>query len=183
MAFIDFRKAFDKINRELLLLKLQRLGIKGLLYENIKEMYKSISYLVKMQGGHLEPIESSVGLKQGGVLSPLLFNLYIDDMKDIFDNTCDPITFLKYPLSHLLYADDLVLISTTQDGLNNCLSKLEHFCDTWHLEVNLKKSQVIIFSTSGRILSGYSFKFQKKSLKIVQSYCYLGIVVVVVVYY
>ena len=175
VAFIDFRKAFDKVNRELLLLKLQRLGIKGLLYENIKQMYHSISYLVKVRGGHLEPIKSSVGLKQGGVLSPLLFNLYIDDIKHIFDDTCDPITLLNDPLSHLLYADDLVLVSTSHNGLNNCLSKLDKFCNTWHLEVNLKKSQVVIFSPSGRLLGGYTFKFQGKSLLIVKSYCYLGI--------
>ena len=56
IAFIDFRKAYDTINRELLLLRIQRLGIKGLFYRNIKAMFNSISYLVKVHGGHLEAI-------------------------------------------------------------------------------------------------------------------------------
>ena len=81
--------------------------------------------MVKCHGGHLRPIDSKFGLKQGGILSPLLFNLYIDDIKDLFDNTCDPVHLLNKPLSHLLYADDLALISTTQSGLNNCLARLE----------------------------------------------------------
>ena len=82
---------------------------------------------------------------------------------------------LPQPLSHLLYADDLALISTSQNGLNTCLAKLEQFCDLWHLELNIKKSQVIIFSSSVRVLSGYNFKFQGKPLLIVNSYCYLGV--------
>ena len=138
-------------------------------------MYQSVSYLIKVTGGHLEPIKSCMGLKQGGVISPLLFNLYIDDIKHIFDESCDPIPVLNTPLSHLLYADDLLLISTSQQGLNNCLHKLDEFCSTWHLQLNLKKSQVIIFNTTGRLLSGCSFNFRGKPLQVVKSYCYLGI--------
>ena len=174
-AVIDFRKAFDRINHDLLLLKLQRLGIRGLFYQNLKKMYQSNSYLFKINGGHLEPIKSCMGLKQGGVLSPLLFNLYIDDIKNIFDETCDPVKALKDPLSHLLFADDLVLISTSQQGLNNCLEKLSQYCTTWQIDLNLKKSKVIIFNPTGRILNGYNFNFQGKPLEIVKTYCYLGI--------
>ena len=86
-AFIDFRKAYDKVNRNLMLLKVQRMGIKGLFYRNIKQINASVSYLVKCHGGHLKPIISQYGLKQGGVLSPLLFNLYIDDIKKVFDDS------------------------------------------------------------------------------------------------
>ena len=150
VAFIDFRKAYDRINRTLLMLKLQRLGIKGLLYRNIKAIYNiyniyiydnSIHYQVMVKGGSLPPISSQFGLKQGGVLSPLLFNLFIEDMEYIFDEACNPVKVLSQPISHLLYADDLVLMSTTECGLSNCLSKLEDYCQTWQLEVNIKKEQ------------------------------------------
>jgi hypothetical protein len=175
VAFIDFRKAYDRINRTLLLLKLQRLGINGLLYRNIKAMYKSVSYQVVVNDGLLEPISSQYGLKQGGVLSPLLFNLYIDDMRHIFDDTCDPVKILEQPLSHLLYADDLVLISTSENGLRTCLSKLEEYCLTWQLELNIKKSKVMIFNSAGRLLCGPGFTFLGKPIEQVKSYCYLGI--------
>ena len=104
VAFIDFRKAYDRVNRTLLFLKLQRTGIKGLFYHNIKKLNSVVSYLVKCHGGHLEAIHSKYGLKQGGVLSAILFNLYIDDIKEIFDRSCDPVCILNKPLSHLLYA-------------------------------------------------------------------------------
>ena len=150
IAFIDFRKAYDKINRNLLFLKLQRIGVKGLLYENLKAIYDNISYLIKVRGGYLNPIPSSRGLKQGGVLSPLLFNLFVDDVKEIFDDSCDPIKLLDCSLSHLLYADDLILMSTSSEGLRICLSKLEKFCGRWQLEVNTKKSQVVISNPAPR---------------------------------
>ena len=174
-AFIGFQKAYDRINRSLLLLKLQRREISGLFYRNIKSMYNSVSYLVKVRNGHLDPITSALGLKQGGVLSPLLFNLFIDDMSNLFDASCDPVITLGSPLSHLLYADDLVLMSSSEAGLISCLAKLENFCNIWQLDVNIKKSKIVIFNPSGRKLKGHKFFYQGKVLEIVQSYCYLGI--------
>ena len=90
----------------------------------------------------MDPIPSTLGLKQGGVLSPSLFNIFIDDIKDIFDESCDPICMFDVPLSHLLYADDLILMSTSMEGLNKCLEKLREYCDTWKMEVNIKKAKL-----------------------------------------
>ena len=138
-------------------------------------MYKQFLYLIKVNGGHLDPISSRIGLKQGGVLSPLLFNLYIDDIKDIFDDSCCPVDIFENPLSHLLYADDLVLMSNSNAGLNNCLSKLAQYCDKWQLEVNFKKSKVVIFNQTGRVPRGQKFYMHGISLEVIKSYCYLGI--------
>ena len=99
----------------------------------------------------------------------------MDGIKEIFDDSCDPVKLFDSPLSHLMYAGDLVLMATSQEGLNKCLSKLEKFCDTWQLEVNIKKSKVVIFNPAGRIISGLNFPYQGKNLEIVKSYCYLGI--------
>ena len=111
----------------------------------------------------------------GGGLSPLLFNISIDDMKKIFDDSCVPVKMLERPLPHLLYADDLVLMSTSETGLNNCLKRLGNFCETWQMEVNMKKSQVITFNKSGRKLTGSKFTFLNKPMEVVNKYCYLGI--------
>ena len=97
VAFIDFRKAYDRINRKLLLLKLQKRGIKGKFYRNLKAIYSYISYLTKVRGGYLDAISSTCGLKQGGVLSPSLFNMFIDDIGEIFDNCCDPVNLFCVP--------------------------------------------------------------------------------------
>ena len=99
----------------------------------------------------------------------------MDGIKEIFDESCDPIKLFNRPLSHLMYADDLVLLSTSQGGLSRCLSALEKFCDTWQLEVNIKKSKVMVFNPAGRLISGTNFVYQDNKLENVKSYCYLGI--------
>ena len=58
------------------------------------------------------------------ILSPILFNCYISDLPPIFDDTCTPPQLADKPLSCLLYADDLVIMSETAQGLQNALHKL-----------------------------------------------------------
>ena len=109
--------------------------------------------MIKVSGGYLNPIPSTRGLKQGGVLSSRLFNIFIDDINLIFDESCDPVKLLNSPLSHMLYADDLVLMSRSKAGLQECLNRLEKYCQTWQLELNENKSQVIIFNPAGRLIN------------------------------
>ena len=66
-------------------------------------------------------------------------------------------------------------MSPSQNGLTSCLAKLEAYCHTWQLDVNINNSKVIIFNPSGRKLVGSQFYFPGKLLEIVQSYCYLGV--------
>ena len=73
-----------------------------------------------------------------------------------------------------MYADDLVLLSTTGKGLQSCLNKLSIFCDANGLTVNLKKTNIIIFSKSGR-KSKTKLLFDNAEIKEVQFYKYLGI--------
>ena len=63
-------------------------------------------------------------------------------MVKIFENICDPITINNIKLSCLMYADDIVLISESAKGLQNCLNKLSNYCDIWNLSVNIDKYKV-----------------------------------------
>ena len=61
------------------------------------------------------------------------------------------------------------------EGLNVCLEKLDTYCVTWQLEVNIKKSKVMIFNQTGRLIIGQNLFFQGQKLEIVKTYCYLGV--------
>ena len=95
-------------------------------------------------------------------------------MVNIFDNICDPITINNIKVS-CLYADDIVLISESAKGLQNCLNKLSNYCDIWNLSVNIDKSKVIIFNKSGRVIKKDNFKYMDYVLEITQEYKYLGV--------
>ena len=79
-------------------------------------------------GEFTDPVESLIGLKQGYVLCPLLFNLFINDMKTIFTESCDSVQIYTDQINHLLYADDLILVSGTAEFLQNFLNQLSDYC-------------------------------------------------------
>ena len=90
-AFEDFKKAYVTVNRKSLLERLKILGINGLFFRNIAAMYRKTEYRIKLSRGNSQNIVSNLGLKQGCPLSPMLFNLYIDDIDEIFDESCQPV--------------------------------------------------------------------------------------------
>ena len=81
-------------------------------------------------------------------LSPILFNIYIDGVKNIFDETCDPISLQGNQINHSLYADDLVLFSSSRDGLQNCLFRLQTFSKVRNSAINSAKTKTMIFDTT-----------------------------------
>ena len=62
----------------------------------------------------------------------------------MFDSTCDPIELQNRKLYCLLYADDIVLLSESENGLQTCIDKLEYFSKKWNLSVNFDKLNVLI---------------------------------------
>ena len=172
-AFIDFKKAYDTVDRDKLFKRLQALEINGPFLKNIMALYEKPSYKIKLNKGYLDPIRSNLGLKQGCPLSPILFNLYIDDVKDAFDNHCDPIKIQDEKLYHFLYADDLVLLSNSAQGLQRSLDKLADYADKRSLTISIKKSKTMIFNLQGRLLKE-KFNIKGESLEPVKTFCYLG---------
>ena len=124
----------------------------GIFLKNIKAMYETISYKIKLRDCYLDPISSNLGLKQECPLSPMLFNIYIDDVEDIFDDRCDPVTITDTKISHFLYADDLVFVSLTPEGLQRSLDKISEYSKRKCLTISIKRNKLMIFNGSGRLI-------------------------------
>ena len=111
VAFVDLKKAYDKIDRQVLIFKLRKKGIGGKYLMSIKAMIENVVQIPKINGKLLQSIITSTGLKQGDNLSSILFNIFFDDVDQIFDSQCNPAIFnSEISLNHLLYADDLYII-------------------------------------------------------------------------
>jgi predicted PolB exonuclease-like 3'-5' exonuclease len=74
-----------------------------------------------------------------------------------------------------MYADDVILLSETSEGLQNCLEKLHKYCEVWGLQVNIKKTKSMIFNNTGR-LDPIKFTYNKNIVENVRKYSYLGVV-------
>jgi hypothetical protein len=124
----------------------------------------------------MNPILNNLGLKQGCPLSPLLFNLYINNITQYLQPTEeDSIQLQGEKVTHFMYADDLVIVSSSKEGLQEKLNNLSKFADTKDLTINTKKSQIMIFNKAGRLLDKDIFTIKGQKLDIVQTYTYLGV--------
>ena len=189
-AFLDLEKAFDKINRTLLWEKMIELGIKGKLLNVIYNLYSEAKSCVETNGQKSEFFQSNLGVRQGENLSPILFAIYLNDLKDYLDKDmihvqtlenearnaglCDNDINLLIKLFILLYADDSVIFSDTVKGLQKGLDCVKRYCDRFHLSLNAKKCKILIFS-KGKIRIIPKFKIGTEDIEVVTSFTYLGV--------
>ena len=175
-CFVDFRKAFDNVWHTGLLYKLlQQYNVGGKFYGIIKSMYSNAKTCVKLHNGITDKFDLKKGIKQGDTLSPYLFNLYLNDINDIFvGQNSKPPSLMNSIIGCLLYADDLLILSETKDGLQHSLDKLYKYCHMWKLQINIQKTKVVIFTTNKK-KEVANFKFGDDSLTISDTYSYLGL--------
>ena len=116
------------------------------------------------------------GLKQGCILSTLLFNLYINDLSDVLSKLTKGILVDNMYINHLCYADDLALIAENEYDLQCLLDILTVWCNTNYMSVNYNKTKVIHFRNQSVKKSVFQFKCGVSSIEYTDSYKYLGLV-------
>jgi Reverse transcriptase (RNA-dependent DNA polymerase) len=176
-AFVDFSKAFDTIPRDLLWSRLQEVGICGNMLRSLRALYANVACQVVTPEGLTSPFPSSMGVKQGCPLSPLLFGIYIDKLDEELSRIpahAPKLQEREVPL--LMFADDVVLLSNRRDGLQKLLSGLEEYCNCWQLKVNLDKTKIVVFGANARMeAQGTPLVYKGAAIEVVDKYCYLGL--------
>ena len=119
------------------------------------------------------------GVRQGCILSPLPFNLYLNELPFILNNNAKDSILLPdgSHLNSLLYADDLLLISTSAEGLQQSLDRLSKYRQDWRLKINPTKTKVIVFQKKSRksAIDKHNFMVSNENIEIVNNYTYLGV--------
>ena len=178
VAFVDFKQAFDRVNREKMWSVLQKAGIKGKLFYSLTQIYKQVKAQVRSNCGLSDSFSCMNGLRQGCMLSPALFTLFINEFSDLIENSGIPGVQLfseDIQVLILLFADDIALISDTIVGLQRQLQLLKDYCLESKLVVNIVKTKVLVFKMGGRISSHEKWHYDGNLLEVVNCFTYVGL--------
>ena len=137
--FLGARKAFDRVNHWTMFDKLIRKGIDAGIVRLLVSWYGSQSFNVLWGSCLSDSFSVTNGVRQGGILSPYLFNLYIDDLSQKLDESGVGCHYLG-SVNHLCYADDMVLLSPTPQGLQKLLDICAVYAHMHDIVFNVKKT-------------------------------------------
>ena len=190
-AFIDLKKCFGSIWRYGMFFKLYTYKIGSKMMNVLKCMYEKLKSCLQMNyvdtHGKMSYNISEIfpcvnGLREGDILSPLLFSLYVNDLKSFLEQThChgievqytnenDVMCYLQMLL--LMYADDTVLFATSKRQLQHSLNMYERYCRQWKLQVNVDKTKILIFGRKRR----QTFTLNNKQVEVIDKFKYLGVI-------
>lgn len=177
VAFVDYKKAFDSVDRDKLWERLEDLKTSTKMLNMLKSIYKVVKSCVRWGAKFSDFFECCCGVKQGCLLSPLVFSLLISEVADIVRQKGKHGVQLLPGFEEiflLLFADDVVLMSSTPSGLQNQLTNLEKASKALGLSVNLNKSKIMIFRKGGHVAAHEKWFLDGEEIEIVNSYKYLG---------
>jgi len=172
--FADLKAAFDNVEREVLWEILKKMKIRESLIGRMKKIYERTEVLVRTREGMTERFETKKGVRQGCVLSPLLFNVYIADVDTEFKNRrIGGIELGKERIWNLAYADDIVLMAKSKEAIEDMMVTFGNFLKKRRLELSVEKSKVLVFNR-GRNERKETWKWKGREIEEVQNFKYLG---------
>lgn len=142
----------------------------------LKSIYNQVECCVRVNGFKSDWFPVNLGLKQGCLMSPILFNLYVNDLAIELKNIGTGVKCGNEYVSVLLYADDICLLAENERDLQQMLDVLYTWCRKWMMNVNTKKSNIVHFRNGAKPKTDCVFKFGSDSLVMVPSYKYLGLI-------
>ena len=171
VCYIDLRKAYDSVQFDMMNYKIQKLGIHGRFQQIVAAILQPSSLRIKLDQFLTDEIKSSCGLPQGDSISPTLFGVFINDLTQYIRDSVPADTHLG--CDHLMYADDILLISRSPEKLQVLVETVHTYCQQWGLTINKSKSKVQLFSKVGS--KEPQIMLEGQILEVVSSYLYLGV--------
>ena len=174
--FVDFRKAFDVVDRDLLFYILKKKGVGGLFLEIIERLYMNTMNMIKINNLFTPTFNSKQGIRQGDNLSPNLFCSYIDGLL-VELNKANIGMELKNgrKVCVLVYADDIVILCKNEQELEKAVKTLQSWCAKWRVMVNVKKTKIVHFRKRTIPQSSSVYRFNNEIIEYVDGYRYLGV--------
>ncbi len=195
MVFIDFTKAFDTVDRPTLWKILRKLGFPGHFTNLISALHTGMKASVKLKGDLSNPFEVNNGVKQGCVLAPTLFSIFLTVvLQHAFEN-CDIGVWIqsrpeadlfnvnqyksatrtrKILVRELMFADDTAFVAHSHDDAQEIVTRFARSAKAFGLKINIKKTEMLFQPTPGVLDAGQSIYINNEELASVEKFKYLG---------
>ena len=175
IAFLDASKAFDKINHNILFQRLKDNNIPLYIINFLNYWYRNQRIYIKWCNNSSDSFPVTRGVRQGGILSPFLFNLYTNPMIKKLNEIHSGYCLNGNIINNLCYADDIALFSPSLGGLQLLISCCEEFANHNHITFNIDKSVILPIYFDKSYHKPVKLYIDNKLLKVVKSYRYLGL--------
>ena len=149
VCFVDFEKAFDRVNWTTLMDTLRQIGIDWRDRRLIKNLYMNQTATVRIENEESQAATVGQGVRQGCLLSPLLFSIYAERMmKEALEESDEAIKIGGNIIKDIRFADDQAMIAHTEEGLQMLMDKLSTTAATFNMKINVKKTKVMRISNN-----------------------------------
>jgi len=182
VVFVDFKKAYDMVDHAALWRVLRYAGVPEALVVLLERWNTGRTSRLQVNGELSDPFEISVGVPQGDVLSPWLFNIFIESL--IRTIRADPVLRgvheFGMTIKELMYADDLSCPCDDRDQSQRALDIVNNWCRYWGMEMNIGcgKTEVVVFGVKGGVAHQtvlfHPLKVDDQTVPVSEEYRYLG---------
>ena len=177
VTFLDASKAFDRVNYWLLFTKLIDKNVPLFVVKLLMFWYTKQDMKVRWGNTLSSSFQVGNGVKQGGILSPVLFNIYMDKLSITLNNTAIGGQIGGQLFNHLCYADDMCLISISSAGMQELLNVCHSYSIEHSLLYNGNKSYSLCFKPTSIKFERPCFLLGEKIIPKVTQCKYLGVII------
>jgi len=178
-CFLDLSKAYDRVPRHYLWEALRRLGVAEGFIRAVRSTYDGVRFTVVAGGMAGSFHASGAGVTQGSPISPTLFTVYADGLLRQIRATCPGVGPQTRDGTHVpaqMYADDLILLAETAEGLQQLIDAVVHWCGFSYMRINPIKTDVMVFPSSPESAPSFQWVCDGVTLPVVYTKKYLGVI-------
>ena len=173
ICFVDFEKAFDRVNWVKMMSILRNLGVDWRDRRMIAELYMNQEAVVRIEDDVSDPGIIGRGVRQGCPISPLLFSIYAEAMMaEALEEVKEGIRVGGELLKDVRFADDQGMIASSNDGLQRLIDSLNRAAGRYNMKINIKKTKTMVVSRKGGGI--VDIQLDGKKVEQVKKFRYLG---------
>ena len=174
MGFLDIAKAYPSVWRDGLWFKLREMGIEGRMRGVLRSLYSRCEVAVRVGGVADDWYEEFVGLREGCIVSPLLFAIYINGIEEEVMKGGGGVVVGGKRIVCLMFADDIILLAYSKEGLQESFDRVYEYSKKWRFKFNFGKDKTVVMVVGGR-KEGEEWWLGGRVVEVVRNYKYLGV--------